>query len=174
MGNAVSPVPDRPAEPGRYAGVQIASHERRSSAALDGFTRPGEQKGMVKSRCGIGAVATNNHGRRRNGADSLGPYRVLIYSPDSFGLGHLQRCKTIVDALVEQHRKLHVLMLSGSPIIGRFSFQARVDHGHLPRGRRPRPGSGLGRGVGERFWENSEGNLRGNHTPGRGAHVRAR
>ena len=61
-----------------------------------------ESKGDGEVPCGIGAVATNNHGRQRNGADSLGPYRVLIYSPDPFGLGHLRRCKTIADDLVEQ------------------------------------------------------------------------
>jgi predicted glycosyltransferase len=60
------------------------------------------------------------------------PYRVLIYSHDSFGLGHLRRCRTIAHALVEHHRKLNVLILSGSPIIGRFSFRSRVDFVRVP------------------------------------------
>ena len=59
-------------------------------------------------------------------------YRVLIYSHDSFGLGHLRRCRAIAHALVEQHKKLNVLILSGSPIIGRFSFRARVDFVRVP------------------------------------------
>jgi predicted glycosyltransferase len=59
-------------------------------------------------------------------------YRVLIYSHDSFGLGHLRRCRAIAHALVGQHKKLNVLILSGSPIIGRFSFRARVDFVRVP------------------------------------------
>jgi predicted glycosyltransferase len=62
----------------------------------------------------------------------LVPYRVLIYSHDSFGLGHLRRCRAIAHALVEQHKKLNVLILSGSPIIGRFSFRSRVDFVRVP------------------------------------------
>jgi predicted glycosyltransferase len=59
-------------------------------------------------------------------------YRVLIYSHDSFGLGHLRRCRTIAHSLVEHHKKLNVLILSGSPIIGRFSFRSRVDFVRVP------------------------------------------
>jgi predicted glycosyltransferase len=59
-------------------------------------------------------------------------YRVLIYSHDSFGLGHLRRCRAIAHALVAHHKKLNVLILSGSPIIGRFSFRARVDFVRVP------------------------------------------
>ncbi len=58
--------------------------------------------------------------------------RVLIYSHDTFGLGHLRRCRTIAHALVEEFRDLSVLILSGSPIIGSFDFRARVDFVRVP------------------------------------------
>ncbi len=58
--------------------------------------------------------------------------RVLIYSHDTLGLGHLRRCRAIAHALVEQHRNLSVLILSGSPIIGSFDFKARVDFVRIP------------------------------------------
>jgi predicted glycosyltransferase len=58
--------------------------------------------------------------------------RVLIYSHDSFGLGHLRRCLAIAHSLVERHKKLSVLILSGSPIIGSFDFRARVDFVRVP------------------------------------------
>src|SRR3954447_16050965 len=58
--------------------------------------------------------------------------RVLIYSHDTFGLGHLRRCRTIAHALVERHRDLSVLILSGSPIIGSFDYRARVDFVRVP------------------------------------------
>lgn len=58
--------------------------------------------------------------------------RLLIYSHDSFGLGHLRRCRAIAHALVERYRHLSVLILSGSPIIGSFDFKARVDFVRVP------------------------------------------
>src|SRR3546814_18427569 len=61
-----------------------------------------------------------------------GPNRVLIYSHDSFGLGHLRRCRAIAHSLVEAERDLSVLILSGSPIIGSFDFRARVDFVRVP------------------------------------------
>ena len=58
--------------------------------------------------------------------------RVLIYSHDSFGLGHLRRCRAIAHALVERFKGLTVLILSGSPIIANFDFRARVDFIRIP------------------------------------------
>jgi predicted glycosyltransferase len=58
--------------------------------------------------------------------------RVLIYSHDSFGLGHLRRCRTIAHSLVEADQDLSVLILSGSPIIGSFDFRTRVDFVRIP------------------------------------------
>jgi predicted glycosyltransferase len=58
--------------------------------------------------------------------------RILIYSHDTFGLGHLRRCLTIAHSLVEHNQRLSVLILSGSPIIGSFDFRARVDFIRIP------------------------------------------
>ncbi len=58
--------------------------------------------------------------------------RLLIYSHDSFGLGHLRRCRTIAHALVDKYKGLSVLIMTGSPIIGRFDFKARVDFIRIP------------------------------------------
>ena len=58
--------------------------------------------------------------------------RVLIYSHDTFGLGHLRRCRTIAHSLVEQNKDLSVLILTGSSIIGSFDFRARVDFVRIP------------------------------------------
>jgi predicted glycosyltransferase len=58
--------------------------------------------------------------------------RVLIYSHDTFGLGHLRRCRTIAHSLVDADKDLSVLILSGSPIIGSFDFRARVDFVRIP------------------------------------------
>jgi predicted glycosyltransferase len=58
--------------------------------------------------------------------------RLLIYSHDSFGLGHLRRCRRIAHHLVSRRKPLSVLILSGSPIIGSFDFRARVDFVRVP------------------------------------------
>lgn len=58
--------------------------------------------------------------------------RVLIYSHDSFGLGHLRRCRAIAHYLVEQNKDMSVIILTGSPIIGSFNFRARVDFIRVP------------------------------------------
>ena len=58
--------------------------------------------------------------------------RLLIYSHDSFGLGHLRRCRRIAHFLVSRRKPLSVLILSGSPIIGSFDFRARVDFVRVP------------------------------------------
>lgn len=58
--------------------------------------------------------------------------RVLIYSHDTFGLGHLRRCRAIAHSLVRHVEDLSVLILSGSPIIGSFDFRSRVDFVRVP------------------------------------------
>lgn len=58
--------------------------------------------------------------------------RILIYSHDSFGLGHLRRCRAIAHALVDRFKGVSVLILSGSPIIGSFDYLPRVDFVRIP------------------------------------------
>jgi predicted glycosyltransferase len=58
--------------------------------------------------------------------------RVLMYSHDTFGLGHLRRCRTIAHSLVENFRGLTVLIISGASIAGNFDYRARVDFMKIP------------------------------------------
>ncbi|MDA8008025.1 MAG: hypothetical protein MPJ81_07490 [Gammaproteobacteria bacterium] len=58
--------------------------------------------------------------------------RVLIYSHDTFGLGHLRRCRAIAHELVGRFKGISVLILSGSPVIASFEFRARVDFVRIP------------------------------------------
>ncbi len=58
--------------------------------------------------------------------------RLLIYSHDTFGLGHLRRCQTIAHSLVGHRADMSILILSGSPIIGSFDFRTRVDFVRIP------------------------------------------
>jgi predicted glycosyltransferase len=58
--------------------------------------------------------------------------RVLMYSHDTFGLGHLRRCRTIAHSLVENFHGISVLIISGSAIAGAFDFRVRVDFVKIP------------------------------------------
>ncbi|ASJ75956.1 glycosyltransferase family protein [Granulosicoccus antarcticus] len=62
----------------------------------------------------------------------LNDARILMYSHDTFGLGHLRRCRTIAHSLVENFSGLSVLIISGSAIAGAFDFRARVDFVKIP------------------------------------------
>ncbi len=57
---------------------------------------------------------------------------ILMYSHDTFGLGHLRRCRAIAHALVERFKGVSVLIISGSQITGAFDFRARVDFVKIP------------------------------------------
>ncbi|HUF56258.1 MAG TPA: glycosyltransferase [Thermohalobaculum sp.] len=58
--------------------------------------------------------------------------RTLLYSHDTFGLGHLRRSRTIATALVDAGVTGSALIVTGSPIAGRFDFPPCVDHVRLP------------------------------------------
>ena len=70
--------------------------------------------------------------RAGGSVERLNDVRILIYSHDSFGLGHLRRCRAIAHALVDRFKGVSVLILSGSPIIGSFDFRPRVDFVRIP------------------------------------------
>ncbi|MEM6971884.1 MAG: glycosyltransferase [Pseudomonadota bacterium] len=58
--------------------------------------------------------------------------RALLYSHDTYGLGHLRRARTIAGALSRRLDGASALIVTGSPIAGRFDFAERVDHVRLP------------------------------------------
>ncbi|MBZ6076312.1 glycosyltransferase family protein [Microvirga puerhi] len=63
---------------------------------------------------------------RQNGA------RVLIYSHDTFGLGHLRRSRAIANAIAEERADCSIVIISGSPVIGNFEFGSGVDYIRIP------------------------------------------
>ncbi|MEM7462925.1 MAG: glycosyltransferase [Pseudomonadota bacterium] len=58
--------------------------------------------------------------------------RILMYSHDTFGLGHLRRCRTIAHSIVDRFKGVNVIIISGSQIAGAFDFRARVDFVKIP------------------------------------------
>ena len=60
------------------------------------------------------------------------PARVMLYSHDTFGLGHLRRSKLLATAITQADPTSTALILTGSPVAGRFAFTRGVDHVRLP------------------------------------------
>ena len=58
--------------------------------------------------------------------------RVLIYSHDTFGLGHLRRSRAIANALVQADPGLRAVIVSGSAMVGRFAFAPGVSAVRVP------------------------------------------
>ncbi|MCP4821608.1 MAG: hypothetical protein GY883_20680 [Shimia sp.] len=58
--------------------------------------------------------------------------RVLFYSHDTFGLGHLRRSRALAGAITRAAPDVSALILTGSPVAGRFAFPDNVDHVRLP------------------------------------------
>jgi predicted glycosyltransferase len=63
---------------------------------------------------------------------SARPRRVVFYSHDTFGLGHLRRSRALASALTQSDTVQSAIILTGSPVAGRFTFPERVDHVRLP------------------------------------------
>ncbi|MGB3245913.1 MAG: glycosyltransferase [Sulfitobacter sp.] len=58
--------------------------------------------------------------------------RIMFYSHDTFGLGHLRRSRALASALTQADPETSAIILTGSPVAGRFTFPERVDHIRLP------------------------------------------
>jgi predicted glycosyltransferase len=60
------------------------------------------------------------------------PARILMYSQDSYGLGHLRRSTNFANALVTERTDLSVLLVVDSPVAPFFDLQEHIDFVKLP------------------------------------------
>ncbi|WP_171181516.1 MULTISPECIES: glycosyltransferase family protein [unclassified Ruegeria] len=74
--------------------------------------------------------------------------RILFYSHDTFGLGHLRRSRALAAAITQADPSASALILTGSPVAGRFTFPRRVDHVRLPGVTKRADGSYAARTIG--------------------------
>jgi predicted glycosyltransferase len=86
--------------------------------------RPGRQSSSAGSPS-WGAPRPDARFRQR-------PVRVLTYSHDSYGLGHLRRSITLASALVQRSPHVHVLCLTGSPVPDLFDLPERCELVKIP------------------------------------------
>ncbi len=61
---------------------------------------------------------------------SSSTYNILMYSHDSYGLGHLRRTMVIAEHL--RQRGVNILILTGSPLAGRYETPEGVDFVRIP------------------------------------------
>ena len=57
-------------------------------------------------------------------------YKILMYSHDTYGLGHIRRTMAIASQLRDVN--VNILILTGSPIAGRFVFPRQIDFIRIP------------------------------------------
>ncbi len=57
-------------------------------------------------------------------------YNILMYSHDTYGLGHIRRSMAIARHL--SGKEVNILILTGSPIAGRFTLPEQVDFVRIP------------------------------------------
>lgn len=74
--------------------------------------------------------------------------RIMFYSHDTFGLGHLRRSRALAAAMTRANPQSSALILTGSPVAGRFTFPRRVDHVRLPGVTKRADGSYAARTIG--------------------------
>jgi predicted glycosyltransferase len=59
-----------------------------------------------------------------------GTFNILMYSHDTYGLGHIRRTMAIASQLCSEG--INILILTGSPIAGRFTFPEQIDFVRIP------------------------------------------
>ena len=57
-------------------------------------------------------------------------YNILMYSHDTYGLGHIRRTMAIAAHLLGP--RVNIIILTGSPIAGRFAFPEQIDFVRIP------------------------------------------
>jgi predicted glycosyltransferase len=92
---------------------------------------------------------------REQNQNQRGP-RVMLYSHDTFGLGHLRRSRALAGAITAADPSASALILTGSPVAGRFAFPSRVDHMRLPGVIKRSDGSYASRTMGMSIEETTE------------------
>jgi predicted glycosyltransferase len=103
----------------------------------DGHAAVGEQlpKAALDATAGAEPAARGARVRqigRRRSAGSARPLRALLYSHDTFGLGHLRRNIAIAEHLLQRDPRFEVRLLSGSPVVTSWPLPERLELSVMP------------------------------------------
>ena len=126
---------------GTHAGLSIR-HKNGAERTVDFAVEPvqDEDPGLVE---GQGALLVNLRDRSPQVARPSTPLRrekrpfgkgtrILVYSHDTFGLGHLRRCLALIRALCARHPDASALLVTGSPMVHRYPMPVGADYVKLP------------------------------------------
>jgi len=80
----------------------------------------------------INLLKDGSNNQKTGGFPGGTPLRVLLYSHDSWGLGHLRRSLAIAGALTAHDALCNVLVVTGSPCATQFNIPERCDILKLP------------------------------------------
>jgi len=58
--------------------------------------------------------------------------RIMLYSPDSYGLGHVRRSLSVAEALLADRPRTSVRLVTGAPRAHYFDYPSRCDYLRLP------------------------------------------
>lgn len=100
---------------------QAADYSRRSRNVHT--ARPAWNAARIDAPCGASQSQTS--------PDTL-PYKILLYSHDTFGLGNIRRTLLLTQELTRQYPKAAILVVTGSPMIHAFRIPEGVDYIKLP------------------------------------------
>ncbi|MDE2088918.1 MAG: hypothetical protein KGJ12_02740 [Gammaproteobacteria bacterium] len=96
---------------------------RRARIAPRNDSSPGN-----RARPGVAVLGT----RARPAVDSGARPKVLLYSHDTYGLGHLRRNLVIAEHLLQRTPPFSVLLLTGSPVLKSWPLPAGLEVQSLP------------------------------------------
>lgn len=74
----------------------------------------------------------HRHDLTKSGSTPKNGPRVMLYSHDTFGLGHTERTVSIAGAILERYPDTNVLYVTGSPMIQNLKLPRGMDYVKLP------------------------------------------
>lgn len=99
---------------------------------VNGSIEPVEGNGEASFVITLRDLTQRWFGQDRGPSVDSGGIRLMIYSHDTFGLGHLRRSLNLAKSLVETIPDLSILLVTGSAVAHRFPLPPRVDYIKLP------------------------------------------
>src|SRR6185369_11597709 len=106
--------------------------QSRSEAA--DYSRPSRQAQALGSPWSAQRASEppGEHQSQSLRAADTSPYKILLYSHDTFGLGNIRRTLLLTQDLTRLYPKAAILVVTGSPMIHAFRIPEGVDYIKLP------------------------------------------
>jgi predicted glycosyltransferase/CheY-like chemotaxis protein len=113
-----------------FTAAEVGAALRTALTSQDRERRSRERERELQEELGRRDVEPLTPLRRRQ--PFRGPTRLLVYSHDTLGLGHLRRCQNLIRGLAVRHRDLSTLLVTGSPMAHKYKLPPRTDYLKLP------------------------------------------